>query len=82
MSDFSSTTAPQMKNQTSQYGGHLIFTVLGTRGLRHIALTVDNLNDLTVDIEEVRTDWFGKRFTFTKDIDDQPIELKERGYRR
>lgn len=49
------------------------------RGLRHIALIVDSLIDLTVDIEEIRTDWFGRRFTFTQDLDGQPIELKERG---
>lgn len=49
------------------------------RGLRHIALAVDRLIDLTVDIEEIRTDWFGRRFTFTQNLDGQPIELKERG---
>lgn len=28
--------------------------------------------------EEIRTDWFGRRFTFTKNPDGQPIELKEK----
>ena len=31
-----------------------------------------------VACEEIRTDWFGRRFTFTKDLDGQPIELKEK----
>lgn len=31
-----------------------------------------------VECEEIRTDWFGAKFTFTKDTDGQPIELKER----
>ena len=30
-----------------------------------------------VECEPIRTDWFGRRFTFTKDPDGQPIELKE-----
>lgn len=28
-----------------------------------------------VKCEPIRTDWFGRRFTFTKDPDRQPIEL-------
>lgn len=49
-------------------------------GLRHIALSVEDLDAITnvVECEEIRTDWFGRRFTFTKDLDGQPIELKER----
>ena len=31
-----------------------------------------------VECEGIRTDWFGRRFTFTKDPDGQPIELKEK----
>ena len=31
-----------------------------------------------MECEEVRTDWFGRRFTFCKDPDGQPIELKEK----
>lgn len=31
-----------------------------------------------VECEEIRTDWFGRKFTFTKDPDGQPIELKEK----
>lgn len=50
------------------------------KGLRHIAFTVENLEDITkvVKCEEVRTDWFGRRFTFCKDTDGQPIELNEK----
>ena len=49
-------------------------------GLRHIAFVVDNLEDLmkNVECEKIRTDWFGRRFTFTKDFDGQPFELKEK----
>lgn len=51
-----------------------------TRGLRHVAFTVENLEDimLIVSCEKIRTDWFGRKFTFTKDPDGQPIELKEK----
>ena len=51
-----------------------------TLGLRHIALAVDSLEDVMkiVECEEIRTDWFGRKFTFTKDPDGQPIELKEK----
>lgn len=50
------------------------------KGLRHIAFTVDSLDDVMklVKCEEIRTDWFGRKFTFTKDWDGQPIELKEK----
>lgn len=55
-------------------------------GLRHIAFVVENLEEVMRDVEslggvqceEIRTDWFGRRFTFTKDPDGQPIELKEK----
>lgn len=49
-------------------------------GLRHIAFTVESLEEVmaAVECEEIRTDWLGRRFTFTKDPDRQPIELKER----
>lgn len=48
-------------------------------GLRHIAFTVTDLDEMAklMDCEPIRTDWFGRRFTFTKDLDGQPIELKE-----
>ena len=48
-------------------------------GLRHIAFTVTDLDEMAklIDCEPIRTDWFGRRFTFTKDPDGQPIELKE-----
>ncbi|MDD7556865.1 VOC family protein [Ruminococcus sp.] len=50
------------------------------KGLRHIAFTVDSIEKIaeSVECEEVRTDWFGRRFTFCKDPDGQPIELKEK----
>ncbi len=50
------------------------------KGLRHIAFTVERLEEVmkVVECEEVRTDWFGRRFTFCKDPDGQPIELKEK----
>ena len=53
------------------------------KGLRHIAFTVENLDQIAelFDCEEIRTDWFGRRFIFTKDLDGQPIELKERNSR-
>lgn len=49
-------------------------------GLRHIAFVVESLEEVMRDLEceEIRTDWFGRRFTFTKDPDGQPIELKEK----
>ena len=49
-------------------------------GLRHIAFVVESLEEVmsVVECEEIRTDWFGRRFTFTKDPDGQPIELKEK----
>ena len=47
-------------------------------GLRHIAFVVDDLSKVDVECEEIRTDWFGRRITFTKDPDGQPIELKEK----
>ena len=49
------------------------------KGLRHISFSVDSLDEVMKEIEceEVRTDWFGRRFTFTKDPDGQPIELIE-----
>ena len=50
------------------------------RGLRHFCLVVEDLDEVvkSVECEEIRTDWFGRRFTFTKDPDGQPIELKEK----
>lgn len=50
------------------------------KGLRHIAFTVDSLEEIMkiVECEEIRTDWFGRRFTFCKDLAGQPIELKEK----
>ena len=53
-------------------------------GLRHIAFMVESLEEVMRDVEceEIRTDWFGRRFTFTKDPDGQPIELKEKEHTR
>ena len=50
------------------------------KGLRHVAFTVESLEEIMkiVECEEIRTDWFGRRFTFCRDYDGQPIELKER----
>ena len=50
------------------------------RGLRHFCLLVEDLEEVIRDVEceEIRTDWFGRRFIFTKDPDGQPIELKEK----
>lgn len=49
-------------------------------GLRHVAFTVDDLNEMVeqMDCEPIRTDWFGRRFTFIKDPDGLPIEIKEK----
>ncbi|MSU05579.1 hypothetical protein FYJ80_02120 [Spirochaetales bacterium NM-380-WT-3C1] len=49
-------------------------------GLRHIAFVVDSLEEVmkNVECDGIRTDWFGRRFTFTKDFDEQPVELKEK----
>ena len=51
-----------------------------TKGLRHIAFEVDDLNSAmsSFPCEEIRSDWFGRKFTFTKDLDGQVIELKEK----
>lgn len=48
-------------------------------GLRHVCFVVESLEAVmsVVECEEIRTDWFGRRFTFAKDPDGQPIELKE-----
>ena len=50
------------------------------RGLRHFCLVVEDLDEVvkSVECEEIRTDWFGRRFTFCRDYDGQPIELKEK----
>lgn len=50
------------------------------KGLRHIAFTVESLEEIMkiVECEEIRTDWFGRKFTFCRDYDGQLIELKER----
>lgn len=55
-------------------------------GLRHIALEVDDLESVVMNLrakgvafEAVRTDELtGKRFTFFRDPDDLPIEIYER----
>ena len=49
-------------------------------GLRHLCFVVESLEEVmsVVECEKIRTDWFGRRFTFTKDPDGQPIELKEK----
>ena len=49
------------------------------RGLRHIAFSVEDLEEIMEDVEcsDVKVDWFERKFTFAKDPDGQPIELKE-----
>lgn len=49
-------------------------------GLRHLAFTVDDLDEMVekMNCEPIRTDWFGRRFTFIKDPDGLPIEIKEK----
>ena len=49
-------------------------------GLRHIAFVVESLEEAmsVAECEDIRTDWFGRRLTFTKDPDGQLIELKEK----
>lgn len=55
-------------------------------GLCHIAFVVESLEKVMrevesldgVECEEIRTDWFGRRFTFCRNYDGQPIELKEK----
>lgn len=53
-------------------------------GLRHIALQLENFDkDIKLleaeglTIEPVLIDWHGKKFTFVKDPDGQPVELHE-----
>ena len=45
------------------------------KGLRHMAFIVDRIEDLDMEMGEIRTDWFGRRFTFVKDPDGLPIEM-------
>ncbi len=47
-------------------------------GLRHIAFDVDDLSKVDMEFEEIRTDWFGRRYIVINDPDGQPIELKEK----
>lgn len=54
------------------------------KGIRHIAFTVDSIIDtvealkkLGVETEPIKQDWYGCNFTFLKDPDGQPIEIKE-----
>lgn len=51
-----------------------------TNGLRHIALLVENLTEVmkVIECKDISSDWFGRKFIFTKDPDGQPIELIER----
>ena len=50
-------------------------------GLRHIAFVVDDLSNVDVECEEIRTDWFGRRFTFTS-TPSLPISTKKLGVKR
>ena len=46
--------------------------------MRHVAFMVESLEKLGIEIGPIRKDFFGRRFTFTKDPDGQSIELKEK----
>lgn len=50
------------------------------KGVRHVVFTVESLEEIMkiVECEEIKTDWFGRKFMFTKEPDGQPIELKEK----
>ena len=55
-------------------------------GLRHLALRTDNITQTIaklkkdgIEAEPIRQDWHGLNFTFVKDSDGLPIEIKERG---
>ncbi|MCQ2428198.1 MAG: VOC family protein [Clostridia bacterium] len=49
------------------------------KGLRHVCFSVPDLDAAmqSVPCEPARTDFFGHRFTFTKDPDGQPVEFCE-----
>lgn len=49
------------------------------KGLRHVAFSVENLEEIMQELEceEIRTDWFGRSFTFIKDPHGQSIKLIE-----
>ena len=51
-----------------------------TKGLGHIVFTVESLEEAMkiVEGEEIRIVWFSIKFTLTKDLDGQPIELKDK----
>ena len=50
-------------------------------GLRHLSIKVDNIEDsvkiLGLDLGDVNTDWFDKRYCTILDPDGLPIELHE-----
>ncbi len=48
-------------------------------GLRHIALKVDSVEEITREFEcgEIVSDWKGQRFVYTHDPDGLPIEFHE-----
>ncbi len=48
-------------------------------GLRHFALKVDNINELSEKFEHgpIMKDWFGVNYCFISDPDGLPIELHE-----
>ena len=48
-----------------------------SKGLRHVAFMVDDIEKYAKN--NINTDFFGRRFTFIKDLDNQPIELVEKG---
>ena len=48
-------------------------------GLRHIALKVDSVEEITTEFKcgEIMSDWKGQRFVYTYDPDGLPIEFHE-----
>ena len=46
-------------------------------GFRHVAFCVKSFEELDIKIDDIKTDWFGRRMSFVKDLDGQPIELIE-----
>jgi len=48
-------------------------------GLRHIALQVENIEEFCKkhNCSEIKTDWFGEKYTFITDPDGQMVEIHE-----
>lgn len=46
--------------------------------MKHIAIIGEGLSDINAECEKIRSDWFGRKIAFVKDLGGQSIELKER----